>query len=135
MLAIPLAPQNIPKIWNQVKPLVDKALTYNYGEQTSHDVLIRLLKSQVVLFVGIEADEIMSALIGEVLIHPQKKVFHITTWSTKTGYDYEQWMKLFDVVEDFARGQGCTTISAWTRKGLARKLNWKHEYSVVIKDL
>ena len=135
MIAFPLAPEEIPRVWNKVKPLIDKALVHNYGEQNSLDILEKLFKKQVVLFIGVEADEIMSALIGEVLIHPRKKVFHITTWSTKTGHDYDQWMQLFDVVEDFARGQSCTTITAWTRKGLAKKLNWTHEFSVVTKDL
>ena len=135
MLAIPLKPEEVPQVWDRVKPLIDKALVHTIGEQTSHDILIKLVKKENILFIGVEAQEIMSALVGEVMIYPQKRVFHITTWANKTGHDYEQWMQLFDVVEDFARMQGCTLISAWTRKGLAKKLNWTHEYSVVTKNL
>ncbi len=135
MLAMPLKPQEVPQVWDRVKPLIDKALVHTLGEQTSHDILIKLVKKENILFIGIEAQEIMSALVGEVQIYPQKRVFHITTWANKTGHDYEQWMQHWDVIEDFARHQGCTLISAWTRKGLAKKLKWTHEYSVVTKDL
>ena len=135
MLALPLKPEEVPQVWEKVKPLIDKALVHTNGEQTSHDILIKLVKQENILFIGVEAQEIMSALVGEVLVYPQKTVFHIITWANKTGQDYEQWIQLFDVVEDFARMQDCTLISAWTRKGLAKKLNWTHEYSVVTKNL
>ena len=26
-------------------------------------------------------------------------------------------------------------VEAWTRKGLAKKLDWDHEYSVITKDI
>jgi hypothetical protein len=73
MFAIPLKPQEVPRVWDKVKPLIDKALVHTIGEQTSHDILIKLVKKQNILFIGVEAQEIMSALIGEVQIHPQKK--------------------------------------------------------------
>ena len=135
MLAMPLKPEEVPQVWDKVKPLIDKALVHTLGEQTSHDILIKLVKKENILFIGIEAQEIMSALVGEVQIYPQKRVFHITTWANKTGHDYEQWIQHWDVIEDFASLQGCTLISAWTRKGLAKKLNCTHEYSVVTKNL
>ena len=135
MLAVPLTPDEVPHVWDKVKPIIDKALKNTVGEQTSHDILVKLVKQQNILFIGVEADEIMSALVGEIMIYPQKRVFHITIWANKTGHDYEQWIQLWDVIEDFARLQDCTLISAWTRKGLAKKLNWTHEYSVVTKEL
>lgn len=127
--------KDIPTVWNKVKPLIDKALAHNLGEQTSQDVLAALLKRQSHLLVGVVDGKIEMALIGEVQEFPQKTIFLILTWATKSGHDYEKWMPLFYVVEDFARSQGCTLISAWTRKGLAKKLNWKHEHSVVTKEL
>ena len=135
MFVVPLTPNEVPHVWDKVKPLINKALKHSMGEQTPHDILIKLIKQENILFIGVEAQEIMLALVGEIIIYPQKRVFHITTWSTKTGHDYEQWMQHWDVIEDFARLQGCTLISAWTRKGLAKKLNWTHEYSVVTKNL
>ena len=135
MLAVPLKPEEVPQVWDKVKPIIDKALKYTVGEQTSHDILVKLVKQENILFIGVEADEIMSELVGEVMIYPQKRIFHITILSNNTGHDYEQWIQLWDVIEDFARLQDCTLISAWTRKGLAKKLNWTHEYSVVTKEL
>ena len=132
---MPLKPEEVPQVWDRVKPLIDKALVHTLGEQTSHDILIKLVKKENILFIGIEAQEIMSALVGEVQIYPQKRVFHITTWANKTGHDYEQWMQHWDVIEDFRRAMGCTTVHAWVRKGYVKKLKWKHKYAVLTKDL
>lgn len=134
-LVFPLSRKDIPTVWNKVKPLIDKALAHGLGEQTSQDVLARLLNKQQILFVGVADGKIEMALIGEVQNFPQKTIFLILTWATKSGHDYEKWMPSFHVIENFARSQGCTLISAWTRKGLAKKLNWKHEHTVVTKDL
>ena len=135
MFLTPIKPEEVPPVWDKVKPLIDKALKHSNGEQTSHDILVKLIKKTNILFIGVEAQEIMMAGIGEILEYPQKRVFHITTWATKTGRDYDQWMALFDVVENVARQLDCSDISAFTRKGLAKKLNWTHEYCVVTKQL
>ena len=87
------------------------------------------------LFIGYDNDEILSALVGEIISYPQKKVFRIITWSTKSGHDYEAWIDLFDTIEYFAKSKGCDSIEAWTRKGLARKLKWDNEYSVITKNI
>ena len=35
----------------------------------------------------------------------------------------------------FARNAECSHLEAWARKGLTRKLNWEHEYSVISKQI
>ena len=42
---------------------------------------------------------------------------------------------MFQNVEEFALSEGCVALEAWCRKGLARKLDWDHEHSVVYKVL
>ena len=128
-------PNEIPYIWIEVKPLIEKALTHANGEMLSEDVLSLLLQNKEHLFIGYTNDEIQSALVGEIIDYPRKKVFRIITWSTKSGHDYEAWIDLFDTIEYFAKSKGCDSIEAWTRKGLARKLKWDNEYSVITKNI
>ena len=128
-------PNEIPYIWIEVKPLIEKALTHANGEMLPEDVLSLLLQNKEHLFIGYTDDEIQSALVGEIIIYPRKKVFRIITWSTKSGHDYEAWIDLFDTIEHFAKSKGCDSIEAWTRKGLARKLKWDNEYSVITKNI
>ena len=129
-------PKNIPYIWPEVKPLIDKALVHSIGEMISEDVLYLLLEGTEHLCIGVDEDKnILSALVGEIIQYPRKKVLRIITWSTKSGYDYDPWMVLFDTIEDFAKQNGCSGIEAWARKGLARKLKWDHQYAVLTKHL
>jgi len=128
-------PNEIPHMWFNVKPLIEKALVHANGEMLSSDVLKLLLENREHLFIGYDNDEILSALVGEIIPYPQKKTFRIITWSTKSGHDYESWIDLFDTIEYFAKSKGCDSIEAWTRKGLARKLKWDNEYSVITKNI
>ena len=130
-----IEPSEIPYIWVDVKPLIDKALVHANGEMLTSDVLKLLLENKEHLFIGFDNDEILSALVGEIIHYPQKKVFRIITWSTKSGHDYEEWIDLFNTIEYFAKSKGCDSIEAWTRKGLARKLKWDNEYSVITKNI
>tara|TARA_R100000458_G_scaffold55783_1_gene60077 strand:+ start:183 stop:593 length:411 start_codon:yes stop_codon:yes gene_type:complete len=123
------------KIWGEVEPLIDKALKHNHGELTSYDALQLLLDKKLDLWVGSDGNEILSALLAEFIYYPRKKAMRIVTWSTKSGHDYTHWMELFDKIEHFAKHNECSLIEAWTRKGLAKKLNWEHSYSVVSKNI
>ena len=135
MYLAPVFPLEVPRIWHEVKPLVDKALARADGEQLSEDVLQKLLNKQMILFAGIEANELASVCIVEIIEYPRKKVCHVTLAATKSGRDFELWNETFDVIEDFGRAMGCTTVHAWVRKGFVKKLKWKHKYAVLTKDL
>ena len=135
MEAYLVPPSDVTKLWGKVEPLITKALKHNHGELISSDILKLLLQRRQLLWIGFEDNDINSALIGEFITYPRKKAFRIITWSTKSGYHYEEWMKLFDKIEDFARVNGCSLMEAWTRKGLAKNLNWNHSYSIVSKQL
>jgi len=135
MEAYLVPPSDVLKVWGKVEPLITKALKHNHGELVSSDILELLLQKRQLLWVGFEDNDIHSALVGEFITYPRKKAFRIITWSTKSGYHYEEWMELFNKIENFARLNGCSVMEAWTRKGLAKKLNWNHSYSVVVKQL
>ena len=77
-------PNEIPYIWLDIKPLIDKALVHANGEMLTEDVLKLLLSNKEHLFIGYDNEEIQSALVGEIIHYPQKKVFRIITWSTKS---------------------------------------------------
>ena len=135
MFLVPVDANEIPNIWHEVKPLVDKALARADGEQLSSDVLLKLLDRTMLLFAGIEANEIASVCIAEILVYPQKRLQHIANSATKNGRDFELWNETFGVVEDFGRENGCTSVSAWVRKGFVKKLDWTYKYAVLTKDL
>ena len=90
------------KVWGKVEPLVTKALKHNDGEMFSDDVLKALLEKEYILWVGVQGKEILMAVVAEMVEYPRKKALNIITWGTKSGYDYELWMKEFYKIEHFA---------------------------------
>ena len=60
-------PKNIPAIWIDIKPLIDKALKHSSGEMNSKDVLTSLLKSYEDLWVGFQDDEISCMGVTEII--------------------------------------------------------------------
>tara|TARA_R100001594_G_scaffold23247_1_gene45119 strand:+ start:268 stop:675 length:408 start_codon:yes stop_codon:yes gene_type:complete len=128
-------PKDVPPIWQEVKPLIDKALVKSDPSYNALDYLTLILNKTCTLWIGLDNNEIKSALVCEILTLPRTKALAIHVWATKSGYDYEPWMKLFDNIEEFGRLNGCTLIEVTVRKGLAKKLNWNNKYSVLTKQL
>ena len=114
-------PVDVPYIWHEVKPLIDKVLDRADGEMISSDYIEPLLSGECTLWIGLDDNEIKSALICEVIEYPRKKVLFIHVWATKSGQDFAPWMEHWEDIEDFGRSNGCTMIQAKARKGLAKK--------------
>jgi len=130
-----IRPEDVLPIWDEVQPLITKALVKSDESYNSLDYLDLIMREDCTLWIGLDNNEIKSALVCEVMQLPRAKILQIHIWSTKSGHDYEPWMKLFDSIEGFGRDQGCTSIEVTVRKGLAKKLNWKHTYSVLTKRI
>ena len=126
-------PKDLPRVWDEVKPLIEKALSHANGEMDSSDVLNFLFDEVQLLWVGIKNDNIFCAGTTEVVNYPQKKILRIITFASKTGHDYELWKDFADTLENFGTKIGCSSLEAWTRKGLAKKLKWDNEYSVITR--
>ena len=128
-------PRDIPYLWNQVKPLIDKALKHGSGEVTSNDLLKLLLEGQNELWCGIDQTGVTSAGITEIVTYPQKRILRIITWATRSGKDQELWTGALSNVERYARQNQCELLEAYARKGLARKLKWDSELVLITKNL
>ena len=128
-------PEFVPDIWSRVRSLIDEALDHTIGELHSSDILKMILNEKEFLWVGVENDDIKSALVAEVVDYPRKRILRIVVWTVDQESDFDDWIKHLHIIEDFARTAGCSHLEAWARKGLTRKLNWEHEYSVISKQI
>ena len=128
-------PEFVPDIWSRVRSLIDEALAHTIGELHSSDILKMILNEKEFLWVGVENDDIKSALVAEVVNYPRKRILRIVVWTVDQDSDFDAWIKHLHIIEDFARTAECSQLEAWARKGLTRKLNWEHEYSVISKQI
>jgi hypothetical protein len=46
------------------------------------------------------------------------------------------WYDFLPMLEGYAVNNECSSLEAWTRKGMTRKLkDWKHSYDIITKDI
>ena len=135
MKALLVPPKEVPTIWGEVAPLINKSL---HGEEDliAEDFLEALVNGEAYMWIVVEYGDIESAVFGEIITYPRKKSFYINAWASKSGYRFDECMELFtDTVIDFAKNNGCSFIEAKVRKGLAKKLNWNDKHSLVTLTL
>ena len=127
--------EHVQDVWQEARPLIEKALAYDYlGNMTSTDALRLLLNEHQQLWLGIDTD-IFLAILTEIVKYPKNNVLRVIAFATKTGHDMDAWYHHLDSLEKFATACGCNALEAWTRKGLAEKLNWEHKYAVITKPI
>ena len=125
-------PKDVPHIWHIVKPMIEVALLDEW--MTTEKVLADILSKKNHLWVGLQDgdDKIHMALVTEFIGH---QTLYINTWATSTGYNFSDWYPLITTVDEFGRENGCTTIEATVRRGLAKKLKWDYQYTVCTRSL
>ena len=129
-------PSDISVVWDDVVTFIDSALKHSEGELISNDLMLPLSNGQQNLWIALEDGEIIAAMITEIIPHPRKRVLRIITIGAKDGHGMDRWYDFLPMVEGFALNNGCSSLEAWTRKGMARKLkDWKHTYMVITKEL
>ena len=127
---------DVQDLWSEVRPIIEKALVYSEGALTSTDTLRHILNEQFQLWIAFDRDDVANVVITEIIHYPRQKILRIHNWATNTGHDFDIWYAPgIKVLEEFASNIGCVALEAWCRKGLARKLKWENEYSVIVKPI
>ncbi len=130
-----IEPKDLPYMWPEAAEIINKGLTHSNGEVNADSFFYPIYAGKQYLWVGydtdVEAPEIEAVLIGEIIKYPLKTSLFIHVWATKSGYDYEPWMNLWDSITNFAKINGCDFVEAKVRKGLAKKLKWTDKHSLV----
>ena len=115
-MIIKVPQEDLHIIWNEVEPLIKKALDDSY---TAIDILDGLVKNAFQLFISWE-DKVESAVITEVIQYPQKKVCR---YFLAGGSNINNWLEpIQQEIEKFAKYNQCDAIEVAGRKGWLRKL-------------
>ena len=92
-----IQPKELPYIWPEAAEVITKGLSHSNGEVDADSFFYPIYAGKQHLWVGYDTDaeeaEVEMALIGEILRYPLKTSFFIHVWATKSGQDFEPWMK------------------------------------------
>lgn len=115
-MIIKVPQEDLHIVWNEVEPLIKKALDDTY---TARNILDGLVKNAFQLFISWE-DKVESAVITEVIQYPQKKVCR---YFLAGGSNINNWLEpIQQEIEKFAKYNQCNAIEVAGRKGWLRKL-------------
>ena len=125
--------EDIDMVWDDVSPLIEKALRHAEGELIPDDIKKHLDSANLRLWVALKDRNVIAAMVTEIIQYPRKKIVRVITLA---GKDMSLWYDFLPMLEGYAIRHGCSSLEAWTRKGMTRKLkDWKHSYDIITKDL
>ena len=125
--------EDIGLVWDEVAPLIEKALLHAEGELIPEDIKKHLDEGDLRLWVALEGQEILASMVTEIIEYPRKRIVRVITLA---GKNMDMWYDFLPMIEGYAVKNGCSSLEAWTRKGMTRKLkDWKHSYDIITKDL
>ena len=130
-----IQPDDLEMVWDEVVPLINAALKYSEGELLPEDLIAPLASEKMQLWVAL-SDGVIAAMITEIITYPRKRVLRVITIAGIDGHGMSKWYGFLPLIEGFALSNDCSSLEAWTRKGMAKKLkDWEHKYMVITKDL
>ena len=131
-----IQPDDLDVVWDEVVPLISAALEYSEGEVIPEDLVKPIKIGKMQLWVAMLEGSVIAAMITEIVVYPRKRTLRVITIAGKDGRGMNKWYGFLPLVEGFAISNNCSSLEAWTRKGMAKKLtDWEHKYMVITKDL
>lgn len=111
--------EHIDGVWPVVAPLIEKSLVYFDNRVDIDDIYNSLKARNNQLWLVIRDGEILTAVVTEITIYPKKKVLNIAYLA---GRDFRSWQDGIDILKDFAKSLGCSSIEIRGRRGWEKLL-------------
>jgi hypothetical protein len=131
-----VAPDYVYQVWDDVKDYLDASIKTGTGTCTLDQLKLLLAKNYQTLMVGVnEEGKIVGAMAVEIVNYPNARTLFITALGGFGVVAQDIWQQ----VEDWAKLQGVTKVSAWCEEAQARLYKQKAGFNtirfVVEKDL
>lgn len=131
-----VAPNNVYSVWEDVKEYLNASINVSGGDYTLDQLKLILIRGEQTLLVSTDEKGILNgAMTVEFSNRPNSRVMFITALGGHGIVNKDT----FDQVENWARMQGATKVSAWAQEAQARlykiKSNFNTVRMVVEKDL
>lgn len=112
----------LPHVWDQVLPLLQRACDYSAGEFTPETVVMGMGPEGSLRMLALVTDEgVHSIMIVTISIHPNGRKLDCLLTS---GEDVDEWMPFEPRMDEWARSLGCIAVRIpRARKGWTRVLS------------
>lgn len=133
-----LRPEEVVVHWEEIAPLLEKAVSYGNGELTVDDIRKLVLGGRMFIFAGFNAERrINLAVTTEFNVYPRKMVMVIGFGAGTLG---EHANDVFMKLADFAKQGGATALQTFCKNPAMVRLHQKYydpdvAYTVLEKQL
>lgn len=130
-------PTNLVSIvWPDVEEFLGKAIDVSDGRYVPEDIKEQLLRDEAVLWVVVEDNKPMAAIVTRIVDYPRDRVLSLD-WIG--GGHMVRWLEMaHSTLKSYARDMSCSCMEAsgrgaWARYG--RKLGWEPDYEMFKMEL
>lgn len=129
-----LEPEHLPKVWSFLEKHLQSVVDRSHGDWTLEAIFNAMGNGALQLWMVWDGNE-AKAVVGTELATTETD-HKICTMRFCAGDDSPRWLHLLDIIEDWARHQGCRRMEAVARKGWAKRLaDYKMTHVHLMKDL
>lgn len=128
-----LGPNDLPKVWPQLAPLVTKACEWSQGQFNAEAVVDGVLNGSYQLLAYVDGKDVVSIAVLTISQFPTG--LRICEVLLASGEGMHDWQKFEGQVAAYAKQHGCAKFRMIGREGLQRMLkSWKRVAVVLEKD-
>ena len=124
MKVIPVEPIGVEIFWDNIKPLIKKAVTYSGGRHTVNSTKYLLKQGMMDLFIVFKTiKDIEAIIVTQKSIYPAKTMMTVVLCG---GKNMNKWAgEGIKTIMEYAKEKGCTGVEVMGRPGW-RKIFNKH---------
>lgn len=123
----------IPYIWDKVEGYIKKGLELQ-DDYCSEDLLEGLCNSSMQLWTWQTGYDIHAALVTTIQ-HDAHDKWCLLLCMGAQDHKIDEWAPRLEIIEEWAKGEGCNKMEIYGRYGWARKLKYKVEYTKLSKGI
>lgn len=114
-----LTPKQVTAYWNEICPLLDKAVMHGRGELVVDDILDLVWAGRMFVSVVEEKEKIVLAIAAEMIYYPRKPVLNVAFVG---GRAKDIYVEVYARLEEMAKVLGAKAIQCYCRPSIAKLL-------------
>lgn len=122
---------HIDDCWPEVRPWIEIGLGYSDNKYSTHSIYRSLKNKDMQLWVSVN-DDVEAVCVTQIDCHPNKKTCLIFLVA---GRNMDNWLHFSNVIETWAKSQGCQSIECYGRPGWEKITGWEKIHVVLRKHL
>ena len=131
LILVPIA--DVLRAMEVAGPMLEPAIKQSDGRWGLYDVIALLLQGHMHLWLACNESGIVAAMVTRFIDYPRLRTCGLLFIG---GKGMRAWLEHEDTVAEWAKGQGCSELEGYARKGWLRVLpHWKPSWTFITRKI